>query len=150
VRTRGRSAPTSQETDAVASHLKGTEVYVVTGYDGPTLDVKTITADIHEEIHGAPKDAIRVVGLPSSIASKYPIGDLPGLLKKASGFGGDVAVVTKKGFRATDTEDADQAFDESKSKGANALGGMGGMGGGGNWGGSGGGNWGGGSGGGTW
>lgn len=105
----------------VASHVEDTEVYVVPGYDGPAIDADRIRSEIDQAVNGGASAPIRVVALPTSIASKFSFGDIPGLLKKESGFAGDVAVVTKVGFRATDAADATQAFNESKSAGATAV-----------------------------
>lgn len=79
------AAPAPTTLAQVASHLKDTEVYVVPGYDGPAIDTARITSEIDQRTNGGAKAAIRVVALPTSIASKFAFDQIPQLLQQDLG-----------------------------------------------------------------
>lgn len=110
------SAAPTETLHQVAATMHEKVVTEVPGYDGPTIDADAVTAAIDG---GSAK--IRVVELPSSVVGSTDPARVPTLLKQESGFLGNVAVLTKKGFYATNGTAAKDALAAEKQPNAVVL-----------------------------
>ncbi len=101
-----RSATTTDPLEAISQEMAAHPVYLASGYDGKTVDVAQLTAAIK-----AGSASIRIVGVSMAVADRYSSPKtIPLTLRRDAGFTGDVAVLTAKGFYATNSVAANNAL----------------------------------------
>ncbi len=93
------AATTTDPLEVISQEMAAHPVYLAPGYDGKTVDVAQLTAAIN-----AGSASIRIVGVPQSVADRYSDPKtMPLTLRSDAGFNGDVAVLTLRGFYATNS-----------------------------------------------